>query len=104
MGLTIDFKKTIQKRAQEDPEFREALLKESIECMLAGDTNTGKAMLRDYINATVGFSELAEVVGNSPKSIMRMLSDSGNPRANNLFQIIGHLQKQEGIELRFPRV
>ena len=61
--------------------------------------HTGKAILRDYINATVGFEELSEVFGKSSKSLMRMFSPKGNPQANNLFGIIGYLQEREGIHL-----
>ncbi|MCP4266008.1 MAG: transcriptional regulator [Candidatus Brocadiaceae bacterium] len=99
MALTKSFKDTIQARALREPEFREGLLKESIECLLSGDTATGKIMLRDYINATVGFEELAELTGKSSKSLMRMFGPNGNPRANNLFSIIGMLQDKEGIHL-----
>ena len=53
MALTRDFKETIQIRAERDPDFREQLLKEGIECLLAGEVDTGKAVLRDYINATI---------------------------------------------------
>lgn len=58
MAITRHFKETIQARAQRDPEFRVGLLKESIENLLAGDTETGKIILRDYINATIGFETL----------------------------------------------
>ena len=40
--------------------------------MLTGDIDTGKAILRDYIKATVGFEKLGAVTGTSPKSFMRM--------------------------------
>lgn len=99
MALTKDFKKTIQARAQRDSTFRKALLKEGIECLLAGDVDTGKAVLRDYINATIGFEELAEVFGKSSKSLMRMFGPKGNPQASNLFAVISHLQEREGIQL-----
>ena len=49
MALTKDFKKTIKKRMERDPVFREELLKEGIDCLLTGDVDTGKAILRDYI-------------------------------------------------------
>jgi hypothetical protein len=58
MALTRKFKETVQARVQADPAFREALLREGIDTMLAGDVETGKAVLRDYINATVGFEKL----------------------------------------------
>ena len=57
MAITRDFKETVQARALQDPESREGMLRESIECMLAGDLKTGKALLRDYINAIVGFKK-----------------------------------------------
>ena len=53
MALTRDFKETVQARARRDPAFRERLLKEGIECLLAGDIDTVKIVLRDYIGATV---------------------------------------------------
>jgi DNA-binding phage protein len=99
MALTRDFKDTIKARVQRDPAFRAALLKEGVDCLLAGDLETGKAVLRDYIKATIGFEALGAVTGKSPKSLMRMLSPNGNPRADNLFEIIGCLQKSEGVHL-----
>jgi hypothetical protein len=60
MPLTLDFKETIRARAARDSKFRKELLREGVECMLSGDTATAKTILRDYINATVGFAEVAE--------------------------------------------
>ena len=99
MAITRNFKETIQARALRDPEFRTGLLKESIENMLAGDTETGKMILRDYINATIGFEKLGAVIQKSPKSLMRMFSPGGNPTAKNLFGIIHTLQQKEGVQL-----
>ncbi len=59
MVLTRDFTQTIQARAARDPAFRRELLKEGVQCLLSGEVDTGKTVLRDYINATVGFEELA---------------------------------------------
>jgi len=98
MALTRDFKNTIRARALRDRAFREALLKESIENMLAGELETGKALLRDYINATIGFEELATLTDKSPKSLMRMFGPSGNPRAENMFAVISALQQREGVQ------
>jgi hypothetical protein len=53
--LTRDFKEAIRARAERDPKFRRELLREGIESMLAGDIAAAKTILRDYINATVGF-------------------------------------------------
>jgi hypothetical protein len=99
MALTRDFKETVQARAQRDAAFRRALLREALDLMLAGDVETGKIVLRDYINATVGFEDLGNVTGKSPKSLMRMFGPHGNPQANNLFEILAYLQKHEGLRL-----
>lgn len=99
MPLTREFKDTVQARAKRDPDFRSGLLKEGVECLLAGDIDTGKTILRDYINATIGFSELGELTKKQPKSLMRMLGPQGNPQARNLFEIIGCIQHHEGIQL-----
>ena len=97
MSLTRDYKETIQARMERDPAFREELLKEGIDCLLSGDVDTGKAVLRDYINATIGFQGLGGLTDKSPKSLMRMFGPNGNPQARNLFEIIGCLQKREGL-------
>jgi DNA-binding phage protein len=97
MALTRDFKATIRARVARDPKFRKELLREGIECLLAGDVATAKTILRDYINATVGFVTLAEATKIPPKSLMRMLGPAGNPRADNLFEIVSFLQQREGV-------
>ena len=68
MPLTQDFRETIRTRVQRDPTFREELFKEGVECLLAGDMATGKAVLRDYINATIGFEKLEKSAGKKFKS------------------------------------
>jgi len=100
MPLTRDFKETIQARVQRDHAFRKELLREGIECMLAGDLDTGKTVLRDYINATIGFNKLAEATHHSPKSLMRMFGPAGNPQARNLFEVMAVLQQIEGLRFR----
>ncbi len=99
MPLTRDFKETVKARAQRDPAFREALLTEAAEQLLAGDLETGKAGLRDYINATVGFEKLARATGTPPKSLMRMLGPRGNPRARNLLNVLAKLQRVSHVRL-----
>lgn len=99
MALTRDFKETIRARVQRDRKFRAELLREGVEAMLGGDLATGKAILRDYVNSTIGFSELAAAIDIPSKSLMRMLGPSGNPRAENLFEIVDYLQKRERVRL-----
>jgi len=98
MALTKSFKELVQNRVAQEPAFGEALLREGIDTMLAGDIDTGKAILRDYIKATVGFEKLGEATHTPPKSLIRMFSPRGNPQARNLFGVIGYLQKQAGVE------
>src|SRR5206468_1070256 len=96
--LTREFKETVQARLRADRKYRKELLKEGVECLLAGDLDTGKAILRDYINATIGFEELSRRTKRPAKSLMRMLGPSGNPQARNLLEVIQHLQKEEGLQ------
>jgi|SRR5271165_948997 len=100
MPLTRSFKETIQARVRRDAAFRKQLLRESVERFVSGDIETGKALLRDYINATIGFAALAKVTEHSPKSLMRMLSPSGNPQARNLFEIVECLQRRETVRFK----
>ncbi|MEP5728147.1 MAG: transcriptional regulator [Sulfitobacter sp.] len=97
MPLTKNFKDTIKARAERDPEFRVGLFREAVEAMLSDDLETGKVLLRDYVNATVGFEALAQDMDKDPKSLMRMLSAKGNPRADNLLAMVSRLKQREGM-------
>ena len=99
MALTRSFKETIKARAERDPEFRAGLFREAVEAMLSDDLETGKVLLRDYVNATVGFEALAQDMDKDPKSLMRMLSAKGNPRADNLLAMVSRLKQREGVSL-----
>jgi DNA-binding phage protein len=100
---TKSFKKLVQKHVADDPAFAEALLREGVETMLSGDVDTGKAILRDYIKATVGFEKLGQATGAQPKSLIRMFGPRGNPQAKNLFSVIGYLQKRAGVQLQVTK-
>ena len=81
----------IRARVKRDPGFRKGLLREGLENFLSGDVETGKIILRDFINATVGFTKLSDVTHRSAKSLMRVLGPRGNPEARNLFEIVAYL-------------
>lgn len=100
MVLTREFRDTVMERAQADAEFRIGLLTEAAECLLGGEADVAKALLRDYVNATLGFKELARIMDKKPESLMRMLSAKGNPRADNLSQLLAALRRHEGVELK----
>lgn len=99
MALTREFKQTVKARLDSDPAFRAALLSDAVAVLLEGDVETGKSVLRDFINATVGFEALAQDVGMPAKSLMRMFGPKGNPRADNLFAVIRQLQQSSGVQL-----
>ncbi len=100
MAVTRKFRTTIMDRAMHDPAFRRQMLTEAVNELLAGDLDAGKAMLRDYINATITFQQLAKKLKKSDKSVHRMLGPRGNPRADNILEIIKILQANERVKLR----
>jgi len=99
MALTRDFKETILARTKNDPEFRVGLLTEAAECLLNNEPNVAKTLLRDYVNATLGFQELGNIVHKKPSSLMRMLSEKGNPSLDNMSQVLAAVRAHEGVEL-----
>jgi DNA-binding phage protein len=98
-SIVRTFRITIMERVARDTRFRQRLLTEAINQLLAGDLAAGKAMLRDYINATISFERLARVLKKSSKSLHRMLGPSGNPTAESLLGIIKALQVHERVQL-----
>lgn len=100
MPVTRTFRITVMERAARDARFRQHLLIEAINELLTGDLSAGKAMLRDYINATISFEQLARKLKKSSKSLHRMLGPQGNPTAENLFGIIKVLQAYERVQLQ----
>jgi hypothetical protein len=95
MALTRSVRETI-KEQMAAAEFRREFLREAVSNMVAGDLETAKSVLREYINGTLGFVALGEALSKSPKSLMRMLSPEGNPQARNLLEMVAYLQKVEG--------
>ena len=95
MPLTRSFRETIKEQLA-NKDFRREFLRESVGNMVAGDLETAKAVLREYINGTIGFIKLGEALSKSPKSLMRMLSPEGNPQARKLFEMVAYIQKLDG--------
>ena len=100
MALTRDFRETIVAKIQRDPKFHQTLFTEAINAYLSGDTATGKAILRDLVNATIGFEALAAATKKPSKSLHRMLAPRGNPNTENFFDIVNALQKKTRVKLR----
>jgi DNA-binding phage protein len=104
MVLTRDFRETVQARVRRDPAFRKRLLRDGVESLLAGEVALGKELLRDYINATVGFPKLAAETKLHAKTLHQMFGPKGNPTASHLFGIVAYLQQREGIRLQVRAV
>jgi DNA-binding phage protein len=87
VALTRDFKQTVVERINRDPAFAQALLDEAATLFLNGDPETARLILRDLVNATIGFEQLATMTDKPSKSLHRMLSSAGNPSMDNLAAI-----------------
>jgi DNA-binding phage protein len=99
MSITRDYKETINERIKRDPEFTAAMLDEAITLFLNGEPQVARLVLRDLVNATVGFEELSLEVEKPSKSLHRMLSARGNPTMDNLTKIIGILRKKLALDI-----
>lgn len=104
MALTRSFKQTIAERAQRDPEFAQALLDEAATLFLNGEPEMSREILRDLINATVGFEGLARETAKPSKSLHRMLSAKGNPSMDNLAAIFAVIRTALGVEIQVHAV
>jgi DNA-binding phage protein len=99
MALTRDFRETVMERVRREPAFGLALLREALELMYADDLETGRSVLRTYINATIGFPKLAKKTKLPSASLQRMFGPNGNPSAQNLMSVIAVLQKNAGVSI-----
>lgn len=97
MALTRDFKETVKERAARDPSFAKAMLDEAATAFLNGEANVARLILRDLVNASVGFEDLAAETNRPSKSLHRMLSEKGNPSMDNLAAIFGSVSKHLGV-------
>jgi len=82
---------------QAEATFAQALLDEAIELFVNGDAESAKLILRDLVNATVGFEALAAEIQKPSKSVHRMLSRSGNPTMSNTSAIFAAVKRDVGV-------
>ena len=97
MPLTKEFKDTVMALCQ-NPEYRLHLLTEALEAYLENDIAVGNALMRDYLNATQTFSEIAGKLQVKESSLRRMVSQQGNATAKNLFNLFKVCQEREGVK------
>lgn len=95
MVLTSDFKEAVRARASRDPAFATAMLDEAATLFLNSEPQTARLILRDLVNASVGFESLAEETNKPRKSLHRMLSEKGNPSMDNLAAV----RKRLGVNM-----
>src|SRR5882757_8895643 len=100
MALTRDFKEPVVERMRGDPAFAKAMLDEAATLFLNGEPDMARVILRDVVNATVGFEALADETGKPSKSLHRMLSKKGNPSMDNLAAIFDVVRKRLGVNLQ----
>ncbi|MDF2464823.1 MAG: putative transcriptional regulator [Ramlibacter sp.] len=99
MALTRDFKQTVIERVEREPKFAKAMLDEAATLFLNGEPELARVILRDLVNATVGFEELAQLTEKPSKSLHRMLSANGNPSMDNLAAIFGAVSARLNVGL-----
>jgi DNA-binding phage protein len=104
MALTRDFKHTVTERVKHDPAFAQALLDEAATLFLNGEPETARLILRDLVNATLGFEQLAILTSKPSKSLHRMLSPNGNPSMDNLAAIIDAIRIQMNVHVEVQSV
>ncbi len=97
--LTRDFKETVKERAVRDPAFAKAMLDEAATAFLNGEPHVARLILRDLVNASLGFEALAAETSHPSKSLHRMLSEKGNPSMDNLAAIFGAVRKRLGVAM-----
>lgn len=97
MVLTRDFKETVKERAARNPAFATAMLDEAATAFLNGEPDVARLILRDLVNASVGFEDLASDTSRPSKSLHRMLSEKGNPSMDNLAAIFGAIRARLGV-------
>lgn len=104
MALTRNFKQTVIERVERDPAFAKALLDEAATLFLSDEPETARLILRDLVNATLGFEQLALLTDKPSKSLHRMLSPKGNPSMDNLAAIFAAIQAKLEVSLRVEAV
>ncbi len=99
MALTRHFKQTVVARVRREPAFGRHLLDEAATLLLNGEPAPARTILRDLVNATLGFESLAVETGTPAKSLHRMLSARGNPGMEKLAAVFSALRRALGVRI-----
>ena len=104
MAPSHDFNETVTDRVERDLAFAKALFDEAATLFLNGEPDTARLILRDLVNATVGFETLARLTHRPSQSLHRMLSSNGNPSMDNLAAIFGALRARLRVDIEVRAV
>jgi DNA-binding phage protein len=104
MNSTKDISEITNGRIQNDPELAILLLDEALSLFLNGEADTARLVLRDLVNATIGFEGLATATAKPSKSLHRMLSANGNPTMDNLTVILGVLRRELRVDIHVQTI
>ena len=91
---------TITARVQSEPAYARALLQQATCLLLQGEPHTAKLLLRDLVNASIGFEQLARNINKPPKSLHRMLSAAGNPTLSHVSAMLAAIAAHLGVEIQ----
>ena len=100
MALSHEFRQTVSERIEGDPAFAKVLLDGAASRLLTGEPDRARPVLRDLVNATVGFEILARLTERPSKSLHPMLSSNGNPSMDNLAAIFAALRDRLTVEIQ----
>lgn len=99
MSLTRDSRQSVLDRAQRDPAFAKALRDEAATLFFSDEPELARLILRDLVDASIGFERLAALTRKPGKSLHRMLSSHGNPGMDDLAAIFDALRS--GLRVDF---
>lgn len=81
------------------PEHRTAILAEGIQCMLNGEIEVGRGMVKYCVDADLDYSGLADITGQPVESVTLMFGRGSNPKLQEFFEAVSCISRREGIEL-----
>jgi|DeeseametaMP1786_FD_contig_21_1114878_length_1069_multi_8_in_0_out_0_2 DNA-binding phage protein len=87
----------IVEELKNDREFLKVHICHAITSLFNKEFSEGCLMIRDIVNATIGFKELSLKLNKSDKALMQMLAKSSNPTIENLFSIISAVLEHERL-------
>ena len=97
--LTISNHQATVESLRDRPDHRAAMLAEGIQCMLNGEIEVGRGLVRYCIEANMDYTGLADITGQPVESLTLMFGRGGNPKLQEFFDAIASIARREGIEL-----